>query len=85
MIVTLYIFAFGMSYMAVIQPIYYPQENEIVSEGGTAEYVAESFIVKNVNGEYILHSPGEKPYIIKEETAEVFISMGIDCREELIE
>lgn len=84
-IVTLYLIAFGMSYMAVIQPIYYPQETDIVSGDGTAEYVIESFIVKTINGDYILHSPGEKPYKIKEETAEVFISMGIDCREELIE
>lgn len=84
-IVTLYLIAFGMSYMAVIQPRFNPlDKDEMISDNGKVETILEGYIIKEENGDYILYSPGEEPYKIKEETAQIFISLGMEFREDLI-
>ncbi len=83
-IVTLYLIAFGLSYMAVIQPAYRPQNHELISDNGNVEPILEGYIVKEENGDYILYSNKKGPYKIEEETAKIFISLGMDFREDLV-
>ncbi len=83
-IITLYLIAFGLSYMAVIQPAYRPQNHELISDNGNVEPILEGYIVKEENGDYILYSNKKGPYKIEEETAKIFISLGMDFREDLV-
>lgn len=72
---------FVLSYAVVIQPRYEPPEEEIISENGLIYPEVTGYIVKNAEGEHFMCEPGERPYPIKREAAELLASTGIIIKE----
>ena len=72
---------FVLSYAVVIQPRYEPPEEEIISENGLIYPEVTGYIVKNAEGEHFMCEPGERPYPIKREAAELLASTGIKIEE----
>lgn len=79
----LFVAVFALSYTIVLQPQYDPPVEEAMSDDGSLDPTLAGYIWKDPDGNYFMCSPGEDPWPIKKETAEVFASTGIEIKEEI--
>lgn len=81
LIFALCIALFALSYAVVIQPKYEPPINEVMSDDGSVDPTLDGYVLKSPCGDYFLCRPGKQSVQIRQETVDLFLSMGIKIKE----